>query len=104
MVSEIKGAGSTLISALDQQTNQVQKNESATSTQAVSEAGVVEITATAEQLQQLERAVAAVPEVDSALVAKYRQAIADGSYTADASATADRFLEFEANLKSSERS
>lgn len=101
MVSEIKGPGPGVISALEQANTQVESTQKAAPRQTVApqDAGVVELTPTAERLQALTRSVANVPEVDSAAVAQYRQQIADGSFSIEPDAIADKFARFEADLR-----
>ena len=100
MVSDIKGPGPGVITALEQpgtpaEPAQRPETKPAAAAQA---AGVVELTPNAERLQALTRAVADVPEVDAARVDKYRQALADGTYQIDADAIADKFARLETSL------
>jgi negative regulator of flagellin synthesis FlgM len=59
-------------------------------------APTVEITAKARQLAELERAIAAVPDVDAQRVENARQAIEKGTHRSNPQAIADRLLAQEA--------
>ena len=60
--------------------------------------GNVKLSATAQNLNQLEAQIKAAPDVDSDKVGALRAAIADGSYQVNAESVADKLLNFEAQL------
>lgn len=60
----------------------------------------VTLTDAAKRLAALERAVAAVPDVDMARVEELRNAIESGRYTVDAERIATRLLDIERDLAS----
>lgn len=63
----------------------------------------VTLTDAAKRLAALERAIAAVPEVDTARVEELRDAIASGRYSVDAERIATRLLDLERELASAAR-
>jgi negative regulator of flagellin synthesis FlgM len=65
---------------------------------------VVELTGLGSRLQELTQAVADLPEVDKARVARARQALGDGSYQVEPEAVADKLLAMENLLGSARKS
>jgi negative regulator of flagellin synthesis FlgM len=63
----------------------------------------ITLTEAAKRLAALERAIAALPEVDMARVEELRDAIASGRYAVDAERIASRLLDLEQELASATR-
>ena len=103
MVNEIKAQNQTLISNLagQHQAEQAKNNEQAigNKTQGTSEDSV-SLTDQAEKLRAIEATIAKQPVVDTKRVESIRSAILDGSYTVDATRTAEKMTDFERLLDS----
>lgn len=103
MVNEIKGQNHTLITGLasQQQAEQTKNSEQAigNKTQGTAEDSV-SLTDQAEKLRAIETSIANQPVVDTKRVESIRSAILDGSYTVDASKTAEKMADFERLLDS----
>ena len=84
MVAEVKGSTSGVVSPTVQRPA---PNEAATAAAATASAkpngDSVHFTSTASELQQLEKAVKAAPDIDVERVNEIRNAIAEGSYQVD---------------------
>ncbi len=103
MVNEIKGSNHSLLSGLasQQQTEQAkdQAKAAGNKTQGTAEDSV-SLTDQAEKLRALESSISNQPVVDTKRVESIRSAILDGSYTVDASKTAEKMADFERLLDS----
>ncbi len=103
MVNDIKGPSHTVISGLagQQQADQTRNNENAAGNKTQGTAADnVSLTDQAEKLRALEASIEKQPVVDTKRVESIRSAILDGSYTVDASKTAEKMADFERLLDS----
>ena len=103
MVNEIKGPNHALISGLanQQQAEQAKNRENTTGNKTQGTASdVVSLTDQAEKLRALENSIQNQPVVDTKRVESIRSAILDGTYTVDASRTAEKMAAFENLLDS----
>lgn len=103
MVNEIKGSNHALLSGLagQQQAEQAKDhaNAAGNKTQGTAEDSV-SLTDQAEKLRALESSISNQPVVDTKRVESIRSAVLDGSYTVDASKTAEKMADFERLLDS----
>ena len=59
----------------------------------------VSVTDTASRLQKIEEQLSAMPDINHAKVAEIKKAIADGTFTMDPKAIADKLVDFETSFK-----
>ena len=103
MVNDIKGPGHAVISGLagQQQADQTKNHENAAGNKTRGTAeDSVSLTDQAEKLRALEASIEKQPVVDTKRVESIRSAILDGTYTVDASKTAEKMADFERLLDS----
>ena len=101
MVSEVKGPGSGLMSALERASARTESAGAQGARPAAAAGGnadVVQITDLSARLQALTSRMDQLAPVDRERVAALRQDIADGNYQVDTAAIAARLSEFEALL------
>ena len=98
MVSEVKGPGSGLISALERASARPQSTGTPAARAAAGSADVVQLTELSARLQAVTSRIDQLAPVDRERVALLRQDIADGNYQIDTAAIAEKLAEFEALL------
>ncbi len=103
MVNEVNGSNHALLNSLAGQHKAEQAKDQASAvgnkTQGTAEDSV-SLTDQAEKLRALEASISKQPVVDTKRVEAIRSAILDGSYTVDASRTAEKMANFEGLLDS----
>ena len=99
MVTEVNGSTGGAVPGLTPGSGRIDR-PSGTGTEAAGRAArggeAVSLTPQAARLLELERAVAASPDVDLERVEKLRQAVASGTYEIDYAKLADKLVQFEA--------
>ncbi|MBT8445503.1 MAG: flagellar biosynthesis anti-sigma factor FlgM [Gammaproteobacteria bacterium] len=98
MVSEVKGPGSGLMSALERASARPESAGTPGARPAAGSADVVQLTELSARLQAVTSRMDQLAPVDRERVAELRQDIADGNYQVDSNAIAEKLSEFEALL------
>lgn len=102
MVSEIQGSNSGIVQSADNRNNQVSSKKPDEAKKTESSAPVasssVNLTQAASNLQALEKAISAAPEVDQQKVDAVRKSINEGSYQVDSERTATKLINFDTAL------
>lgn len=100
MSNEIKLSNATpMLSAHKSQAKSVTTDEKSAPSSTVAPADRVSVTDTASRLQKIEEQLGAMPDINHEKVAQIKKAIADGSYTPDPKAIADKLIGFESSNK-----
>lgn len=102
MVSEIQGSNSGIVQGADNRSAQVNSSKVDEAKKTAASVPVassnVNLTQTASNLQALEKAIAATPEVDHQKVDAVRKAINEGTYKVDSERTATKLIDFDTAL------
>lgn len=99
-INNIKPSGQTELSSSRQTVvRDNQRAQGLETSVSASRSDTVSLTDTAEQLQSVQQLIEQAPTVDTERVASIRAAIADGSYSIDATQLAQNLLEFEFELR-----
>lgn len=102
MVSEIQGSSSGIVQNTEHRSDQVNSKKVDDSTKAETAAPAasasVNLTQTANQLQALEKSIAASSEVDQKKVDAVRKSINEGTYNVDAERIATKLIDLDTAL------
>jgi len=100
MTNEIKlGLGNPMLSAMKSSAKSATSNGSAERTNATDQNDRVSMTEDASRLKRIEEQLSAMPDIDHDKVAEIKKAIADGTFSLDPKAIADKLIGFESSFK-----